>query len=837
MSRRKSAVLRDPSSEPNPGCAAGPSADVLPVTAAQREIWLAEQRSPEAGAALRMGEYLEIDGPIDPGMFEAALRIVVAETDALRVRVVPGEGGPLQIVEHVLPWALTLVDVADEPDPDGAARAWIASDLAQPMDLASGPLFGFALLRMASDRFWWCHMYHHAVMDGYGLSLVARRTAAVYTALARGQQAGPSPFGRLSALVRADQEYRASDEGATDRKYWAERLSGWSPAVAIPPRHGFTAEECDPGRVEPAEQAPVFGHSVPGMARRTRELPLPQALRAAAWHANLPPNRFVVAAVALYAHRLTGMGDVTVGLAVAGRLDRAARTTPGMLANGVPVRLSVRPDMTLEDLLVQVDERMREAVTHQRYRGEDLPRDLGLPRGAGAAFSPVVNLMGFNYDITFAGHPCTVHNVSAGLLADLMIAVWDRRNHTDLCLELRAMPEMYGDADLADHQERLLRLLANMASADPALAIGALDVLSADERRRMLGSGDTGEGGLVAVPIPVLFEAQVTRTPRGTALVAGDTDLTYEELNARANRLAHAFVARGIGAEDVVALALPRSIELVVSILAVLKAGAAYLPVDPGYPAERIEYMLGDARPALVIDDAQTVAELAAGEPDHDPGILVDPRSPAYLIYTSGSTGLPKGVVVTHIGVANMVAALAERFGIDAHSRVLQFSSPSFDASVSELCTALLTGAALVLASTVEPLSALIDPQLGVTHATVPPSVLATVSEAAACVSTLVVAGEACPAGLVARWAPGRRMINAYGPTETTVCATMSAPLTPDDAAPPIGWPILGSRVYVLDASLRLVPPGVAGELYVAGVGLARGYLRRPGLTAQRFVA
>ncbi|WP_143064682.1 non-ribosomal peptide synthetase, partial [Streptomyces colonosanans] len=264
-------------------------------------------------------------------------------------------------------------------------------------------------------------------------------------------------------------------------------------------------------------------------------------------------------------------------------------------------------------------------------------------------------------------------------------------------------------------------------------------------------------------------------------------------------------------------------------------AGAAYLPIDPGYPHSRIAFMLDDAEPVLVVDDPAMVT--AHGNPDTDPAVRLDVRHPAYVIYTSGSTGRPKGVAVSHAGVSSLVAAQVERLGLDGKSRVLQVSSPSFDASFWDLCSALLTGGALVLAPAEEPLRALADRDLGVTHVTLPPSALATFGATDLTPSTLVVAGEACSPELVERWAPGRRMINAYGPTETTVCATMSEPLTPCGQVPPIGRPIANTRVHVLDERLQPVPPGVPGELYVAGAGLARGYLGRPGLTAERFVA
>ncbi|HEX2300787.1 MAG TPA: amino acid adenylation domain-containing protein, partial [Pseudonocardiaceae bacterium] len=443
------------------------------------------------------------------------------------------------------------------------------------------------------------------------------------------------------------------------------------------------------------------------------------------------------------------------------------------------------------------------------------------------------------------------------------------KQYADLSGILECDTGHFGSAAVEQLATQVVRVL-EVVSQDPTVALGDIDLLSAAQRHQLLVEWNDTAQDVVPRTLPELFEAQVKRTPNAPAVIFGDDAVSFAALETRANRLAHHLIGLGAGPERIVALALPRSVDIVVAQLAVVKAGAAFVPVDPAYPSERIAFMLADSSPVLVITRSDVLPELPA--PDgvetlvlDDPGTAsavqsmpdrapraADRRSPlvlahpAYVIYTSGSTGRPKGVLVSHAGLASFSAAEIDHFAVRPGDRVLQFSSPSFDASVLELCMSLPAGAALV----VPPPGPLLGEALaevltetGVTHALIPPVALATVPPQVARTGvpqfrTVIVGGDACTADLVNHWAPDRRLINAYGPTEATVVSTWSHPLVADGrGAPPIGRPIWNTTVYVLDEAMQPVPIGVPGELYVAGGGLARGYLHRPGLTAQRFVA
>ena len=804
--------------------------NMLRLSAAQLGIWFAQQLDPSS-PAYNIGEYIEIHGPVDPILFERALRQVVAETDALRVQIIDHAGDPRQLIGPPSSWSMPFIDVSTEPDARAAAESWMQADLARPIEPTRGPLFGYALFKAADNRFYWYARYHHIVMDAFGMWLIARRVANVYTQLTIGRTTHDGSFGSLAVLLEEDANYRASEQFAQDRRYWIDYLAD---------------------RPEPVTLRGRASSDSRGFLRNTAYLPQRSAddLRSIARRPGPSVAQIISAATAIFLHRLTGAKDLVFGLPVAARSD-VLRRTPGMVSNVLPLRAAIRPDMAVSEVLGQTSWQMRRVLKHQRYQITDLRRDVGGIANGETLFGLSVNIMRFNYDFSFAGNNAVAHNLSLGPVEDLSIAVYDRTDGGPLRVDFDANPTFHTAADLADHQQRYLRLLT--AIGDPEVAIGRLEILSAAERHTILQDWNATERVLAAATLPQLFAAQAAATPDAVAVVFGDEQLSYGELEGRANQLAHQLRALGVGAESVVGVCLERSLELVVSLLAILKAGGAYLPLDPGYPRERLSFMLADAGAAVLISasrlrdrlDAPGVRRLEldredaaiAAHPTSAPASTVAPHNLAYVIYTSGSTGTPKGVAVTHNGIPHLAAAQIDRFAITAQSRVLQFASPSFDAAVSEIATALASGATLVLAASErggDALARLIR-EHDVSHATLPPVLLADLPEDVP-LQTLIVAGEACPADVVGRWSPGRRMINAYGPTEATVCATMSEALS-GACVPLLGRPIWNTRIYVLDGCLEPVPVGVVGELYIAGAGVGRGYVGRGGLTAERFVA
>ncbi|MBQ0963378.1 amino acid adenylation domain-containing protein [Streptomyces sp. RK23] len=816
-----------------------PPVTPLPLTAAQSGMWFAQALDP-LSPAQNTAECLEIDGPIDAELFAAALRRVTSEAEALRVvRVEDTPEGPRQYVADRVELPLTVRESAT----GAQAEAWMRADLAEPFDLRRGPLFRHALFRVGPDRWLWYQRIHHLVMDGYGYSLLVRRTAEVYSALVRGAEPAPRPFGTLADLVADDAAYRASPAFEADRAHWADAFADRPQAPRLAGRGAL------PSRTFLRRGARVS----PEATRRLRDL-------AARLRATWPD--VLIAAQALYTSRVTARRDVVLGLPMMGRMGSVALRVPGMVMNVLPLRLAVSPEATFAELVRQVVLGIREARRHQRYRYEDVRRDLGLLGEGRALVGPLVNVMPFDYGVDFAGAPARARNLSAGPVDDLTVNVHDRADGRGLGIDHDGNPALYDDGDLAAHQDRFLHLLDRLTGTDPHLPLAVHGVATPPERALVLEEFNRTDRALPPTTLIGPIEAQAARTPDATAVVFGDTVLTYGQLSTRANRLARHLRSLGARPGAVVAVSVPRSVELVVTLLAVLKAGAAYLPLDPDYPAPRLAYMLQDAAPVCAVTDRAgrlpdgTGTEVVvldgldvSAQAWTNPPRALTPAHPAYVIYTSGSTGRPKGVVVPHRAVDNRLRWMQHAYGLSAGDRVLQKTPSSFDVSVWEFFWPLREGAALVVA---EPgghrdpvyLARTIREQ-GVTTCHFVPSMLQvflSAPEAAGCGEVLrrvFCSGEALPresARAFARTLPDVELHNLYGPTEAAVDVTYHA-CDPSEAGPvPIGRPVWNTRLYVLDAALQPCPPGVPGELYLAGVQLADGYLGRPELTASRFV-
>ncbi|MFJ6615805.1 amino acid adenylation domain-containing protein [Streptomyces sp. NPDC091289] len=859
----------------------------LPLLTAQSGIYYAHQLAP-LGTELNTADCVEIDGPLDADLFVEALRRAVGEAETLALRVSEADGVPVQ---RVVPAAEPVVHRLELTE--DRAEAWMREDLARPVDLAAdGALMTQALIRVGEGRHRWYQRVHHIAVDAYALALVGQRVAELYRALVAGQPLPGSRFAPLSELTGEETAYLAGEEYAADRAFWSARMADAS----------ATAPHRSPGPSPALPDTPGTG-----LFHRTTDLPAEtlERLSGAARAAKATWAELVVAATAGHLHRLTGSEDIVLGLPLTNRRGPAALRTPAMTVNVLPLRIAVRPGDTGAELLRRVVLEIREVRRHQRYPQADLRRDLALESADAPLTGPMVNVKPFDGALDFAGVTGTVRNLAAGPVEGLAVGAAPGPDG-GLRLTLDANPAAYGPEDLAAHEDTWLRYLDGLTElllTDPERPIGTLDLLTGDQVREAT-SGRTEAAA--ALPLPRSFTAQAARTPdavavrstvagtfRGTVGTATDTDtdagvpeaaaasgarLTFAELDAASDRLAHLLAGLGTdstaGAGDTggtVALALPRTADMVVALLAVLKAGRICEPLDLGHPAARTLAVLEDARPLCVIGTAATLAAL----PDHGlPTVALDTPAtadalaacpdgplptgptladPAYLIHTSGSTGRPKGVLVSHASLANLcaghgtdhIAPAVARTGRE-RLRVAHSASFAFDASWDPLLW-MVHGHELHLlddAAYRDPaaLTAYVGTHL-VDYLDVTPSYAEALiaegllDEGRHHPAHLVVGGETVPPALWERLTEAGAVhpVNLYGPTETTVDAYYWVP--GDSAARPDGRPVRGSRVYVLDSSLRPVPAGVTGELYVAGACLALGYLGRPDLTAERFVA
>lgn len=824
-----------------------------PLTAAQEGIWYAQSVDPE-NPDQNLVDYLDIRGPLRLALLEKAFHQVMAETESARLRFREDGAGPWQAVEPLRHHRLPVVDLRGEPEPSAAAEAWMRADAAHAVDLRNEPVsIVITALLVGEDRTLLYLRTHHITLDFLGYARWLDRLTEIYTALVDGQEPPSTPFASLGEVIADDASYRASEHFRRDQAYWAGQMAAAPEAVTLT------------GRTAPAS------HSA---HRRTGVTPsgITQSLRTLARTSGVALPALLIGAVGIYLHRMANTPEVTLGLNVTARRGSRVRDAVATMANVLPLHLRHAPGMTVRDAAREASARTRGGLRHERYRYGDLYRDLKLSGTGRRIFGPMVNFYPNDEKLPRFGRCETTSRtyLANGEVDDLMVVFYERAE--GLRVDFVANPALYTEAENAAHHERFLQLITALARLEPDALIEELDVITPQERTDVLERWNDTAREVPEATLPELFEGQVARTPDAEAMVFEGTRLTYAELNERANRLARLLVSRGAGPEERVGVMLERSVDLVATLLAVLKTGAAYVPVDPAYPADRIAYLLDDATPALVITSAATrgvlpedVRQLIVDDPTtaavletldgHDLSDSDRPRAlasshPAYVIYTSGSTGRPKGVVVPHKGVVNRLAWMGEVYRLRPQDRVVQKTPFGFDISVWEFFWPLTEGATVVVARPgghrdPEYLAGLVQRERVTVAHFVPSMLQMFIAERTArdCTSlrTVVCSGEALPAVLRDRFHAVLPipLHNLYGPTEASieVTAFTCEPGRDTGDVVPMGRPVWNTHTYVLDAGLRPVPAGVTGELYLAGAQLARGYLGRPGLTAERFVA
>ncbi|MGW7264882.1 amino acid adenylation domain-containing protein [Streptomyces sp. NPDC054842] len=800
----------------------GRLAEVWPQAPGQSGIQFQAALADGAFDVYHMQFVLHLSGPVDAARMRAAGQALLERHPNLRSAfVTTADGEPVQVVpEHVaLPWRHIDVSGLDDSGQEAALDKALADDRAEQLDPARPPLFRLTQLTCGPTRTKLVITAHHTLFDGWSSPMVITDLVRLYAD--GGDLAPVRSYGDyLAWLSRQDRPASAAR--------WKSELEGFDQPTLVAADLVPTGQASSLGRIE-----------VPLSIDKGREL----ARRAAQLGVTL--NTLLQGAWAVLLGKLTGQQDVVFGAAVNGRPSDLSGSDEmvGLFINTLPTRALCRPGQSLGEVITDLQNRQISLLDHHYYGLADIQRGVGLP----SLFDTIVVFE--NYPVDREG--IVEANTSAGFTIDAIRPFAGSHypltlNSSDpyLRLSLDYQTDLFDRAAAETIAARLVRVLEQVL-ADPTVPVAGVDVLADDERDRLVRRVNDTAHPVAATTLPDAFEAQVSRDPERVAVIAEDEQLTYGEFNRRANRLAHWLIEQGAGPEQLVAVRIPRSVDLMVAIYAVVKAGAAYVPVDTELPADRVRHVLDSAKPLLVLDSALPDV---AGYPETDPARTLSPDNAAYVIYTSGSTGGPKGVPVAHRAITNRLKWGLAHFDVTPEDRVLLSTTASFDVSVPELFAPLQAGAAVVVArpdGRRDPayLAQLIQ-RHQVTGADFVPSLLETfVAEptAAQCTSLrwIEVAGEAFPAALANKFTtllPGCTAHNVYGPTEASVEVTHWQHVPGADRVP-IGTPIWNTQVYVLDAALRPVAPGVTGELYLAGTQLARGYLGQSALSAARFVA
>jgi pristinamycin I synthase-3/4 len=812
----------------------------LALSFAQQRLWFLDQLDPE-NAVYSVPWAIGLSGPLRMAALQNALDVLVQRHEVLRTSFPSVDGNPLQLIAAAASIAIDAIDMQNSND--SALQNKLAQLAQAPFNLSEGPLFRAHLICTDENEHILILVMHHIISDGWSLNIMFRELVLAYESACAGQRVELPPLPiQYADYATWQRQWLTGDELDRQVNYWRDQLTGAPAKLELPT-----------DKPRPAVQT-FNGDYVSRMLSSELQL----ALKEIARDNGCTLYMVLLAAFNVLLYRYSGQDDLVVGTPIAGRRRSELDGLIGFFINTLVLRSDASGEPTFIDFLERVRKTALGAYASQELPFEKLVDELQPVRDMSHTplFQVMFILQNAPWDAeTFEELEARPVPLKFGTAKfDLTLSMAEREDGLEAYFEFNT--DLYEKSTV----ERMLDHLEVLAAGiieNPQQRISELPLLKADEQQQILYNwNNTAVSYNDNSTMPGLISAQAAATPNAEAILFEDQVISYAELEIRSNRLANYLAGRGVGKGDIVALSIDRSPEVVTGILGIMKTGAAYVPLDPTYPKDRLAYMLQDSGASMVVTRATLITDLPQHELattcfDRDasaiaasvsdaPAAVINTNDLAYIIYTSGSTGRPKGVMVEHHSVCNLVDAQSRAFGLGPDDRMLQFASISFDASVYEIVKGLTSGATLCIASADEvlpgtPLLELLQSK-AITAVTLPPSALYQLPAAELpALKTITVAGEACPPELVSRWQPGRRFFNLYGPTEFTVWATYKE-CFPGEAIT-IGHPISNAQAYVLDENLQLLPVKVPGELCISGASLARGYWNREELTAERFVA
>ncbi|HEX7643460.1 MAG TPA: amino acid adenylation domain-containing protein [Noviherbaspirillum sp.] len=821
-----------------------------PCSFAQRRLWFLDQMEP-GSAFYNMPLALRLRGGIDAAMLEKVLADLVARHASLRTRFDADDGTPVQVIAPSMSLPLKRHDLKmlDAADREAKGRQLAQDEMQAPFNLETGPLIRAGLIELAADEHIFLLTLHHIISDGWSMGILMREFMVLYRAALQGARAQVLRPLTITYADYAEWQGRWLADGAGQQQlaYWRSKLDDAPALLGLPTDFPRPRQQSFRG----------------GEWRFELDAGTTARLKQIGTHAQCTLFMSLLAVFQGFLARYSGQDDIVIGTPVNGREQPELQDLVGFFVNTLALRQRISPRANFVDLLQSARSTTLEALANQDVPFEHVVDAVKPLRDA--SYSPL-------FQTVLVLQPADPSHGDTGGLSAQALDTEGVTSKFDLTLnvtehadKLSCLFEYRSDLFTRERIERMARHFSNLLRgmlAQPETPIRDLPILDPLEKEHQLvrwnATGTTWEAGSVLD----MFAALVRQQPAAIAVEYQRQGLSYAELERQSNRLAQLLRSQGVDRETLVALCLERSSASIVALLAILKAGGCYLPLDPAYPEQRLAYMLSDARPALLLTHSSlaprfeqmalnrlsvlhidTLDDACARQPDCVPAVTLLPDALAYVIYTSGSTGRPKGSMLTHAGLANLVHAQIQSFDIAHGRRVLQFAAHGFDASISEIFMALCSGTTLCMADrdALLPGAALENTldRLAIDTVTLPPVALNEMaSERLPKLATLIVAGEACPPQVARHWSPGRKFFNAYGPTEYTVCATIERCQADEKLtfSTPIGRPIANTRIYLLDAMLQPVPVGVPGNLYIAGAGLARAYLGRADMSAERFI-